>query len=74
MVESCASCDLCKEGLENYCPGMCQTYSNVFPKDKGANMEKATGHHTNGGYSTDITVNEHFVFNIPDGKRRATLL
>lgn len=68
MVESCRSCDLCKEGLENHCLAMCQTYSSDFPADKGPNMEKAVAYHTNGGYSTDITVSEHFVFHIPEGK------
>jgi uncharacterized zinc-type alcohol dehydrogenase-like protein len=65
MVESCRSCELCKDGLENYCPGMIQTYMVDFPEGKGANMEKAVGYYTNGGFSTDITVNEHFVFSIP---------
>ena len=66
MVESCRSCDLCTDGLENHCPAMTQTYGNEFPDGKGANMEKAVGYHTNGGYSTDITVRDHFVFHIPD--------
>jgi uncharacterized zinc-type alcohol dehydrogenase-like protein len=65
MVESCRSCELCKDGIENHCLGMIQTYSSDFPPGKGPNMEKAVGYHTNGGYSTDITVNEHFVFHIP---------
>ncbi|GKY99378.1 hypothetical protein MPSEU_000892500 [Mayamaea pseudoterrestris] len=65
MVESCRACDLCKDGLENHCPDMAQTYSSDFPAGKGANYEKAVGHHTNGGYSSDITVSEHFVFHVP---------
>ncbi len=67
MVESCGECDLCKkEGLENHCPGMVQTYSSDFPTGRGENFKEAEGYHTNGGYSTDITVNEKFVFQIPD--------
>jgi alcohol dehydrogenase (NADP+) len=30
-------------------------------------MAGAEGNHTNGGYSTAITVDEHFVYHIPDG-------
>jgi len=66
MVESCMSCDLCKQGLEQHCPNMIQTYGSVFPKGKGANMKGAEDSHTNGGYSKDIVVNEHFVFHIPE--------
>jgi uncharacterized zinc-type alcohol dehydrogenase-like protein len=66
MVESCKSCDLCQEGHENYCPAMIQTYSSDFPQGKGANYDQAVGYHTNGGYSTSLTVNQHFVFKIPD--------
>jgi alcohol dehydrogenase (NADP+) len=64
MVESCGECDLCKEGLEQHCPKMVQTYSTPWPADKGHAETK--GHHTNGGYSSDITVNEKFVFKLPD--------
>lgn len=45
---------------------MIQTYGSVFPEGKGSTFDKAVGYHTNGGYSTDITVNKHFVFKIPD--------
>jgi alcohol dehydrogenase (NADP+) len=45
---------------------MIQTYSTPFPKGKGDNMAGAEGHHTNGGFSTSISVNEHFVYHIPD--------
>jgi len=65
MVESCMSCDLCKEGLEQHCVDMCQTYASDFPSGKGPNYEKAVGYYTNGGYSTSITVNAHFVYHIP---------
>ena len=65
MVESCRNCDMCKEGLEQHCPNMIQTYGSTFPDGKGENMKGAVGKHTNGGYSTAITVNEHFVFHVP---------
>lgn len=66
MVESCRNCGCCKEGLEQHCPQMIQTYSSVFPDGKGPEFQQAVGYHTNGGYSTAITVNQHFVFKIPD--------
>lgn len=66
MVESCGECDMCKEGMENHCPGMVQTYSSDFPSGKGENYKEAEGYHTNGGYSTAITVNQKFIFQIPD--------
>lgn len=46
---------------------MTQTYGSFFPKGKGENMKGAEGYHTNGGYSTAITVNKDFVFHIPEG-------
>lgn len=64
MVESCRECDLCKEGLEQHCPGMIQTYSSDFPK--GREYDDAAGHYTNGGYSQKITVDRRFVFKVPD--------
>jgi len=60
MVQSCRACDLCKEGLEQHCPNMIQTYGSKYPVGKGA------GYHTNGGYTSAITVDEHFVFKIPE--------
>ncbi|KAG7362078.1 alcohol dehydrogenase GroES domain protein [Nitzschia inconspicua] len=67
MIESCRNCDMCQDGLEQLCPNLILTYGSVFPKGKGDNMKDAEGNHTNGGYSTAITVNEHFVFHIPEG-------
>jgi uncharacterized zinc-type alcohol dehydrogenase-like protein len=69
MVESCRECDMCKEGLEQHCPNMIQTYGSSFPEGKGENMKGAAGKHTNGGYSSAIVVNEHFVFHIPKGMK-----
>lgn len=67
MVLSCRSCDQCKAGLEQHCPNMIQTYSSTFPAGvAGPTFEPAVGYHTNGGYSSAITVDEHFVFHVPD--------
>ena len=45
---------------------MVQTYSTDFPEGEGDNYMECVGRHTNGGYSSKITVNQHFVFKIPD--------
>jgi alcohol dehydrogenase (NADP+) len=57
FVASCGECDSCRAGQENYCEkGVVYTYSAV----------DADGSITQGGYSTGIVVDEHFVFGIPD--------
>jgi len=63
MVESCRSCDLCDDGLEQHCPKMIQTYSSMFPV--GHDHDDCSNCHTNGGYSQEIVVHERFVFEIP---------
>jgi uncharacterized zinc-type alcohol dehydrogenase-like protein len=70
MVMSCKECDMCKEGLEQHCPNMIQTYGSKFPVGKGGNYEKAAGYHTNGGYSSKITVDERFVFHLPSTMKK----
>eukprot|EP00932_Pfiesteria_piscicida_P019412 SRR837773.624.p2 GENE.SRR837773.624~~SRR837773.624.p2 ORF type:complete len:369 (+),score=175.44 SRR837773.624:148-1107(+) len=65
MVLSCHECDLCKAGFEQHCPKMVQTYGSSFPE--GRDHDDAAGNHTNGGYSTDITVHQRFVFRVPEG-------
>jgi len=56
MVDSCRTCDNCKEGLEQYCDtGASFTY-NGFEQDKKTP--------TYGGYSNTIVVNEDFVLHI----------
>lgn len=62
-VGSCRTCDLCQRGLEQHCPQMLQTYSSIYPQ--GLGHDDCAGHWTNGGYSTAITVDEHFVFAVP---------
>jgi len=57
MVDSCQTCENCKEGLEQYClEGSTQTYNN-----KGRD-----GIPTYGGYSNTIVVREEFVLHISD--------
>lgn len=58
FVDSCRTCPACREGLEQYCAaGMVLTYSG---RDK-------QGRITQGGYSTQIVVDEQYVMRIPDG-------
>lgn len=58
FVDSCRTCESCKEGLEQYCEsGMVGTY-NSYEKDKVTP--------TYGGYSTQIVVDENYVLRIPD--------
>lgn len=57
MVDSCQSCQPCGDGLEQYCDnGMTGTYAGI---------EKETGRPTQGGYASDIVVNEKFVLRVP---------
>jgi uncharacterized zinc-type alcohol dehydrogenase-like protein len=61
MVDSCQSCDSCKEGLEQYCErGMTGTY-NGPTQDSGDN--------TYGGYSDRIVVREEFVVRVGHGEQ-----
>ena len=58
MVDSCRTCDNCKDGLEQFCEnGNSMTYSG-YEQDK-KNI-------TYGGYSNVIVVNEDFVLRISD--------
>ncbi len=57
MVDSCRSCENCKEGLEQYCfNGSTSTY-NAKGKD---------GLPTYGGYSSNIVVHEDFLLHISE--------
>ena len=59
IVDSCRHCDNCEADMENYCTvGMQGTYMGV---------EKETGRPTQGGYSTVIVVDEHYVLHVPAG-------
>ena len=58
LVDSCRSCASCQEGLEQFCEGphgFCGTYNG---------WADGSGENTFGGYSTAITVDEHFVLNV----------
>lgn len=56
FVDSCRTCTACLEGLEQYCEaGMLLTYS-------GRDQD---GQPTQGGYSTQIVVDENYVLRLP---------
>ena len=57
LVDSCQTCDACKDGDEQYCHSRATwTYGS---------KDKLSGGHTHGGYSQSITVREEFVLHIP---------
>ncbi len=56
LVDSDRNCPACKEGFEQFCPGMVLTYNSP---------DKHTGGVTYGGYSEDIVVDERFVLHVP---------
>lgn len=58
LVDSCRTCESCKEGLEQFCEGgSTGTYNS---KDKHLNQQ------TFGGYSEKIVVDQDFVLSIPE--------
>lgn len=58
MVDSCRTCESCREGLEQYCEvGSTLTYSSP---------DKHTGGWTYGGYSKSVTVDQHFVLSVSE--------
>lgn len=60
MVNSCMKCESCKKGDENHCEttGMVGTY--------GSPEKSSPSGITQGGYSNNIVVTEHFAIKIPD--------
>ncbi len=57
LVDSCRTCDACRRGEEQYCSGGATfTYGSVG----------RDGEVTQGGYSTQIVVDDSFVVRIPD--------
>lgn len=60
MVDSCMECESCKHGEEHYCDNGKTLFTYGNP-DKTA----PTGI-TQGGYSTNIVVRDHFAVHIPD--------
>ncbi|MGV9790490.1 NAD(P)-dependent alcohol dehydrogenase [Streptomyces sp. NPDC003435] len=61
MVDSCRKCENCRNGQEVYCTGggLVATYADT--------MRYTDGAPTQGGYSTQIVVDERFVLGIPEG-------
>ncbi|MBA4697338.1 MAG: NAD(P)-dependent alcohol dehydrogenase [Legionella sp.] len=58
MVDSCRTCQSCHQGLEQYCEeGFVGTYNS---------KDRRTGLATQGGYSTNIIVDEAFCLQIPN--------
>lgn len=58
MVDSCKTCDNCKQDLEQFClNGFTGTYNG---------KDKHSGGHTFGGYSEKIVVDQHFVLKVPE--------
>lgn len=60
MVDSCMECDSCEHGEEQHCERGETLYTYGYPSEKSP-----TGI-TQGGYSTNIVVREHFAVHIPD--------
>jgi len=57
LVDSCRSCENCREGLEQYCQkGGTGTYNG---------KDRVSGGHTFGGYSSHVVVTEDFVLRAP---------
>lgn len=57
LVDSCHTCESCKQDLEQYClNGFTGTYNG---------KDKHIGGHTFGGYSEKVVVDEHFVLKVP---------
>ncbi len=57
LVDSCRTCNSCKNDLEQYCEhGFTGTYNS---------NDKHIGGHTFGGYSEKVVVDEHFVLTVP---------
>ncbi|WP_394365421.1 NAD(P)-dependent alcohol dehydrogenase [Niabella yanshanensis] len=58
MVDSCKTCDNCKQDLEQFClNGFTGTYNG---------KDRHSGGHTFGGYSEKVVVDEHFVLKVPE--------
>ncbi|MFC0282337.1 NAD(P)-dependent alcohol dehydrogenase [Camelimonas abortus] len=58
LVDSCRTCENCRDGLEQYCArGGTGTYNG---------KDRVSGGHTFGGYSSHIVVTQDFVLRVPD--------
>ncbi|WP_292009482.1 NAD(P)-dependent alcohol dehydrogenase [Chryseobacterium sp.] len=57
LVDSCGTCESCKQDLEQYClNGFTGTYNG---------LDKHLGGHTYGGYSEKVVVDQNFVLKVP---------
>lgn len=57
IVDSCRTCDSCRDHLEQYCRnGFTGTYNG---------NDRHLGGHTFGGYSEKVVVDEHYVLRVP---------
>lgn len=57
IVGSCGSCTACRAGRENWCAQVRLTYGGP----------DGSGNTTQGGYSSEYVLDEHFVYRLPDG-------
>lgn len=65
IVDSCRNCENCKEGLEQYCTGhLSWTYN-------GTEQDKKTP--TQGGYATNIVVDEKYTVSVPSNLNPAAV-
>jgi uncharacterized zinc-type alcohol dehydrogenase-like protein len=65
LVDSCRTCESCKQDLEQYClNGFTGTYNG---------KDLILGGHTFGGYSEKVVVTEHFVLKVPDNLELAAV-
>lgn len=62
LVDSCKSCNNCKDDLEQYCPEWVGTYGGY---------DKHLDTTTHGGYSETIVVDEEFVLRVPENLDQA---
>ncbi|GMH74676.1 hypothetical protein TrST_g3996 [Triparma strigata] len=68
FVDSCRGCEECKEGEENYCSGPGGFRGTYAHKER---EDLVPGGVTQGGYSTDIVVDERYVVKVPEALNRA---
>jgi uncharacterized zinc-type alcohol dehydrogenase-like protein len=62
LVDSCKTCENCKNDLEQYCPEWVGTYGGY---------DKHLDTTTHGGYSESIVVDEEFVLRVPENLDQA---
>ncbi len=63
-VNSCGICENCKDGTEQFCEKISWTYGGTEPDTKTP---------TYGGYSSQITVHENYVYTIPEAFQNVKL-